>query len=395
MTLLLRRRFTMQGEKLTFQEKILKHRLTRIYRILLLIILVVAIFVVIRIQIENKVYTDYEVVNSAESIGSSDSVIKAYNGNILCYSRDGISAYNSKGDQLWNQTYEMQSPIVYTAGEYVAVGDYKGNVIYVMNGSGPCGQISTNMVILDVAVSEKGIVTASLDDDTVTWLYVYTSAGENIVSFKTSMNQTGFPLKTSMSSDNRKMAVSYLRAGGSGINTSIAFYNFGDVGQNVMNKVVSGFDYDNMVIPYLHFVNENDVVAVGETKLLVFGGKEIPELKAETDIEENVVGIYWGDSHTALVYRNDDGEDKYRLDVYDLNAKLIFSKTFDMEYSNILLENDCIIIYNEASVCIWNNKGLEKYNGDMGGSIRAVIPTKSKTKYIVVRNEGLEIIRLK
>ncbi|MBP3460663.1 MAG: hypothetical protein J6K58_15815 [Lachnospiraceae bacterium] len=385
----------MQEEKLTFQEKILKHRLTRIYRILLLIILIVAIFVVVRIQIENKVYTDYEVVNSAESIGSSDSVIMAYNGNILCYSRDGISAYNSKGDQLWNQTYEMQSPVVCAAGEYVTAGDYKGNTIYVMNGAGPCGQISTNMVLLDVAVSEKGIVTAVLDDDTVTWLNVYTSEGENVVSFKTSMNQTGFPLKTSMSSDNRKMAVSYLKAGGNGINTSIAFYNFGDVGQNVMNKVVSGFDYDNMVIPFLHFVNENDVVAVGENKLLIFGGKEIPELKAEADIEENVEGIFWGDSCTALVYRNDDGEDKYRLDVYDLSAKLILSQTFDMEYSNIILNNGNIIIYNEASVCIWNKKGLEKYNGDLGGSIKAVIPTKSKTKYIVVRNEGLEIVKLK
>lgn len=385
----------MQEEKLTFQEKILKHRLTRIYRVLLLIILVIAIFVVIRIQIENKIYTGYEVINSTESIGSSDSMIMAYNGNILSYSRDGISAYNSKGDQLWNQTYEMQSPIVCVAGEYVTVGDYKGNTIYVMNGAGPCSQISTNMVLLNVAVSEKGIVTAVLDDDTVTWLNVYTSDGENVVSFKTSMNQTGFPLKTSMSPDNRKMAVSYLKAGGKGINTSIAFYNFGDVGQNVMNKVVSGFDYDNMVIPFLHFVNENDVVAIGENKLLIFGGKEIPELKAEAEIEENVESIFWGDSCAALVYRNEDGEGKYRLDVYDLNAKLIFSQTFDMEYSNIVLNNGNIIIYNEASVCIWNKKGLEKYNGDLGGNIKAVIPTKSKTKYIVVRNEGLEIIKLK
>lgn len=385
----------MQEQKLTFQEKILKHRLTRIYRILLLIILIVAIFVVIHIQMENKVYTDYEVINFAESIGSSDSIIMAYNGNVLSYSRDGISAYNSKGAQLWNQTYEMQSPVVCVAGEYVTAGDYKGNTIYIMNGSGPCGQINTNMVLLDVAVSEKGIVTAVLDDDTVTWLNVYTSEGENVVSFKTSMNQTGFPLKTSMSPDNRKMAVSYLKAGGNGIDTSIAFYNFGDVGQNVVNKVVSGFDYDNMVIPFLHFVNENDAVAVGENKLLIFGGKEIPELKAEAEIEENVESIFWGDSCTALVYRNDDGEDKYRLDVYDLSAKLIFSQTFNMEYSNIVLNNGNIIIYNEAAVCIWNKKGLEKYNGDMGGSIKAVIPTKSKTKYIVVRNEGLETIKLK
>ena len=366
----------MQEEKLTFREKLLKHKLTKIYRIALTIILIIAVITVIRIQIENKVYTDYEVVGKVENLGSVDSVIEAYNGNVVCYSRDGISAYNSKGDQLWNQTYEMQSPIVCIAGEYVAVGDYKGNTIYVMNLSGPCGQINMNRVILDLTVSEKGIVTATLDDDTVTWLDIYTPEGENLVSLKTSMAQTGFPLKVSLSPDNRKMAVSYLKPGGSGIHTSMAFYNFGDVGQNVGNRMVSGFDYEETVIPFIHYHNENDAVAVGENQLLVFSGKEIPELKAEADIEENVEAVYWGDSCTALIYRNDEGEDKYRLDVYDLSARLIFSKTFDIEYKDVILKN-------------------EKYNGDLGGSIRAVIPTKSKTRYIVVRNEGLEVIKLK
>lgn len=385
----------MQEEKLTFREKILKHRLTKIYRIVLCIALAIAVIAVIRVQIENKIYTDYQVMKTADAIGSSDSVIRAYNGNLLSYSRDGISAYNGSGEQLWNQTYEMQDPIVDVAGEYVVTGDYKGNTIYVMNASGPCGQINTNMVITNLAISEKGIVTAMLDGGNVIWIEIYDSAGNNIVSERTSMNQTGFPINTSMSSDNQKMAVSYLKAEGNGIKTSIAFYNFGDVGQNVVDKMVSGFDYDDMIIPFLHYFNSDAAVAVGENRLLVFSGKQIPELRAETEIEENVESIFWGDSSVALVYRNDEGEDRYRLDVYNLSAELILSQTFDLEYSNIILHNGNIIIYNEANVYIWNKKGLEKYKGDLGGNIRAVIPTKSKTKFIIVRNEGLETIKLK
>ena len=385
----------MQEEKLTFQEKILKHRLTRIYRIVLGIILAIAIIGVIRIQINNKVYTDYEVVKTAESIGSSDSVIQAYNGNILCYSRDGISAYDDGGKQLWNQTYEMQSPIVDVSGEYVVVGDYKGNTIYVMDKSGSCGKIDTNKVILDLSVSEKGIVTATMDGGDVIWLDIYNAQGENIVSVKTSMNRTGFPLKTSMSSDNQKMAVSYIKPTGNGIQTSLAFYNFGDVGQNVTDKIVSGYDYEKMVVPFLHYINENDAVAVGEHQLMVFSGRQIPELRAETEIEENVESAFWGDSCIALIYRNSESEDKYRLELYDLSAEQILSQTFNMEYSNVLISQGNIIIYNEAEVIIWNKKGLTKYNGDLGGGIRALIPTGSKTKFIVVKNEGLEIIKLR
>ena len=134
---------------------------------------------------------------------------------------------------------------------------------------------------------------------------------------------------------------------------------------------------------------------MGEDRLLVFSGKQVPELKAEKEIEEGVESVFWDDSRVALVYRNDDGEDKYRLDIYDLNAELLLTKTFDIEYSDIVLDDGNIIIYNEATVFIWNKKGLEKYNGDLGGGIRAVIPTKSRTKYIVVRDEGMEVIKLK
>ena len=385
----------MQGQKLTFQEKILKHRLTTIYRIALGIVLLIAVIMVIRIQIENKVYTGFEIVRSVDGVGSKESKAQAYNGNVLYYSRDGVSAYDSTGEQLWNQTYEMQSPIVSVAGEYVVAGDYKGNTIYIMNGSGLCGQININKVLLDLSVSEKGVVTATLDDDTTTWLDIYNAEGENIVSIKTSMNQSGYPLKTSMSPDNQKMAVAYLKAEGNGIGTSLAFYNFGDVGQNVTDKIVSGYDYEDMVIPFLHYINENDAVAVGERQLLIYGGKQIPELRDSANIEEGVKSIYWGDSLVALVYLNDDSEDKYRLDVYDMNAKLVLSQTFDLEYNNIVLASGNIIIYNEASVYIWNKKGLEKYNGDLGGGIKTIIPTNSKTKYVVVRNEGLERIKLK
>lgn len=385
----------MQEEKLTFRGKIRKHRLTRMYRIVLCVALVIAVFAVIRIQIENKVYTDYEIIRSSESIGASDGVAESYNGNVLCYSRDGISAYDGNGGQLWNQTYEMQSPIIDTAGEYVVAGDYKGNTIYVMDAAGPCATIETNMVIMDLSVSEKGIVLATLDDDTITWLNIYSATGESIVSVKTSMDQTGFPLKASMSSDNQKMAVSYLKAEGNGICTSIAFYNFGDVGQNVTDKIVSGFDYDNMVVPFLHYINDTDTVAVGENKLMIFSGKQIPKLRAETKIKEDAESVFRGASYIAMVYRNDDGKDKYRLDVYDMSAKKVLSKTFDMEYDNVVISDGNIIIYNEANVVIWNKKGLEKYNGDLGGGIKALIPTKSKTKFIVVRNEGLEVVKLK
>ena len=135
----------MREEKLSLQDKLIKHHLTKIYRIALCIVLVLVVVVSVHFYRQGKVYTEYEVTKTFDPVGSSEGNVEIYNqSNILCYSRDGVSAYNQKGVQLWNQTYEMQSPIVRTNGEYVVAGDYKGNVIYLMNASGPCATITCN-----------------------------------------------------------------------------------------------------------------------------------------------------------------------------------------------------------------------------------------------------------
>ncbi|WP_375144224.1 DUF5711 family protein, partial [Acinetobacter pittii] len=35
----------------------------------------------------------------------------------------------------------------------------------------------------------------------------------------------------------------------------VAFYNFGDVGQNEEDRIVSGFTYDGVVIPQIQYLD--------------------------------------------------------------------------------------------------------------------------------------------
>ncbi|MCR5655099.1 MAG: DUF5711 family protein [Lachnospiraceae bacterium] len=386
----------MARQEMSWEDRIVRHRLTITYQVVLGLALIVAIILILKFSFDAREYTDFQVVKSTDTIGASDSVIKPYNnGQILCYSRDGISSYNAKGEQIWNHTYEMQSPIVAFAGEYVVVGDYKGNSIYIMNGMGLCGEIDTNLVILDLNISGKGVVTATLDDKSTTWLNIYSSEGEQIVSVKTSMEQTGFPLTTTMSSDNVKMGVSYLKTGGTSAKTSVAFYNFGDVGQNMTDKIVSGFDHDDCVIPFLRFVTENDAVAVGEHSLTVYSGKQIPDERATVEIPEDIESVYCGDGLVGLVFLNDEGEDKYTIALYNTDAKEVLRRTFNMEYDDILIADDRVLIYNEGEVLLFTKSGVEKYAGTFGEGVRGIVPASGSTKFIVVRDSAMETIKLK
>ena len=59
------------------------------------------------------------------------------------------------------------------------------------------------------------------------------------------------------------------------------------------------------------------------------------------------------------------------------------------------MSNNNVLIYNSAEVLMWNLKGLEKYNGELGTDTKAIIPTKNEMKFIVVRDDGVEMVKLK
>ena len=50
-------------------------------------------------------------------------------GHLLTYSKDGAGCMDIKGNAVWNQTFEMQNPIVDVCNDVVAIGDNKGSTI--------------------------------------------------------------------------------------------------------------------------------------------------------------------------------------------------------------------------------------------------------------------------
>ena len=113
----------------SFGKKILRHRLTILYRTVLIIAVIAAAAVVVVMQMKNRVFTGYETVLSTERENISGTMLTALGENILVYSHDGASCINKSGEALWNQTFEMQSPILEKCGSTVAIGDYNGRSI--------------------------------------------------------------------------------------------------------------------------------------------------------------------------------------------------------------------------------------------------------------------------
>lgn len=383
-----------KNEKMEFEHRLKAHRRSRLMKILVTGFTIIAIAAAIFFLWDNSVYTSYTEISSFPRVSSSNSVCINHNGKVLTYSKDGISSIDTKGNTIWNETYQMQNPIVEVNENAVAVGDYGGHIIYVMDEKGKVGEIDTNLPIRDFCVSKTGVVAAVLEDSNLTRLNLYSPKGEELVKSECRMSQSGYPVAVALSDTGEVMEVSYLYVDSGTIKSSIAFYNFSDVGQNSIDRLVGGNEYKDSVIPFVGFLGKDGAFAVGNNRISFYSGSEKPVSIAEKLLNEEIQAVYTGNEHVALVYIDTTGAALYRIDLYDKKGNVVLSKNIDIDYQNVLIQKNSVVIYNNTECVMYNMSGKEKYRGTFGKSVSLLIPANKMNRFIMVSADSIDIIEL-
>ena len=371
-------------------RKIRKHRMHSMLRVLLIVGVVIAITAVLVNSYKNQVFSGYVITQKGDYPVIENTSYMENDGCIIRYSKDGISNTDINGEVLWNLTYEMQSPIVKTADGFVGVGDYNGHIIHLVDNKGTSYEVDTKLPIRDFSVSSTGYVAAILEDAGNSWINLFSKEGTKIVEAKATMSKTGYPITCSLSGE--VMGVSYFYVDGSTMRSSMTFYNFGGVGEGVTDHIVSSYDYENAVVPMVEFMNAESLFAVADNRLMFFGGAKKPVSTADILLDQQIQGVYYSDTHVGLLFYDQTGVNKYRLDVYNVSGEKVTSYAFDMNFKDILLRNDQIMIYNESLCTVVNLNGKVKYEGTFEGRVRYMVATDSPRKFLVVINNGLAVL---
>lgn len=385
-----------ENDKKSMKKKLARHRQLRLYTVLFVVAIIAGVISIIYINWKNKIYSTYEVIQQNEYKNSTNNECFELSGYILNYSNDGMSCMDSKGRIIWNQTFEIQNPVVRTSNKVVAIADYNGRSIYVANTEEILGQINTTKPIRDFCVSANGIVAVVLDDSTVTGIYLYScKEKEPLVYFKTTMSKSGYPLALNISDDGKILAVSYLKADGGKLSSSIGFYNFSSVGQNYTDNLVSAYGYADAVVPMLGFMNNDTVYALADNRLMFYQGKQKPENISDILISENVLSVFNNSNYIGLVYYNSGEESTYKMEIYNSAAQKVNELYFDTEYTDIAMGTASIVIYNNNECLIYDWANKLKYQGIFQGKVKCLIPTSNIERYHIVVGDSIQLIQLK
>lgn len=377
-----------------YRDKIFKYKLTNIYRFVLLLLVFVAVIAVIVVQYQNHVYTEYSVVSTVPRQKGAGATTIRLDDSVLTYSKDGSNCINQKGDVVWNQTFQMQDIDVAICDNVSAISSYNGTQIYVQSDKETMGVIETAMPIRDVTVAANGRVTAILADTEVAWITTYDKDGKTRFNGQAHMQNSGYPVALSLSPSGEMLAVSYVYLDAGTMKSHVAFYNFGEVGDNYSDHLISTYAHPDALIPYIQFMNDSTSFAVGDDRLVFYIGSQKPVESQKHLYSDEIKSVYYNENYVGLIVASDQSDYRYRLDVFDAKGERVNSFYFDMEYRELFFEKDGFVIYNESECLIMNMDGLEKFHGEFSGAVELMLPTGKAYRYVLVTGSSLDTIQL-
>ena len=364
-------------------------------KVITIIGIVCALLLAIYLFCVYRTYNNYKVRKTIKIETGTNSQYQAFGEFVVKYSNDGISYINGT-ETIWNEAYEMKSPIVDVCGDYLAIADKNSNTIYIFNKKGKVGEVNTSYPIIKIEVAQKGVVAALLEEASANYIELYDKEGNLIVSHKSLLSENGFPLSFSISNDGEKMMTSYLSIKEGSTENQVIFYNFSNVGKDEVDRVVGTFNqYGETIVPAVYFVSNEDAIAIGDNVLTIYKMKEKPTIRKEIKFDKEIQKVFYNEKYVGLIFENSKGDTPYKMEVYSLSGEKIMSKEIEMNLDHVKFAGKNVLMYDDVTCELISLKGVVKFKHVFTKQLDAIVPMESTNTFLLMTKNKIEEISLR
>ena len=364
-------------------------------KVITIIGIVCALLLAIYLFCVYRTYNNYKVRKTIKIETGTNSQYQAFGEFVVKYSNDGISYINGT-ETIWNEAYEMKSPIVDVCGDYLAIADKNSNTIYIFNKKGKVGEVNTSYPIIKIEVAQQGVVAALLEEASANYIELYDKEGNLIVSHKSLLSENGFPLSFSISNDGEKMMTSYLSIKEGSTENQVIFYNFSNVGKDEVDRVVGTFNqYGETIVPAVYFVSNEDAIAIGDNVLTIYKMKEKPTIRKEIKFDKEIQKVFYNEKYVGLIFENSKGDTPYKMEVYSLSGEKIMSKEIEMNLDHVKIAGKNVLMYDDVTCELISLKGVVKFKHVFTKQLDAIVPMESTNTFLLMTKNKIEEISLR
>lgn len=292
---------------------------------------------------------------SIEILESDNSNICAFNKYIGILSKNEFEIYDNTGKKQNKLTIEITKPIFSSNNRYIAIGEEKGQKLYLIEDNEILWERSIEGNISQIEVNKNGYVAVTIVDTVnKTVIAMYNNQGEhqfNIISSSTRV------VATSVSDDNKYLALAKIDTSGTIIQSNIEIISIEDAkhnSENYIKKVYNGENGD--LIANIKYQEKNKLLCMYTNKITLINTNETVETlqeyqnkkvafasidlsNASITLEEKSSGIFTADSIVNIINSSNKSLSLYTAEsvtkeIYTSNNIIALNLGSEVEFIN-------------------------------------------------------------
>lgn len=368
--------------------------------VILLLVLVGVIILGLSFQNRFKTHTKFKLKWIHElSEGSLVDYISLGNG-FLKYSKDGAVYLKKNGKNVWVDSYEMSNPKTDTNGKYAIVFDVGSKQIVSYTKEGKAASIDTELPIIKAIVSKSGVVTALVEESRSTDIVFFDNEGKKLdIIVKSKLSGDGFPTDIAISPDGTALLATFQYLKGSSMMGRVVFYDFSEIGKNMPNRVVGGFDEEfvSSMVARVKYLDKINSVAIASDGLYFFSSKNIasPKLVKTIKAENDIEAVAFEGDRLCVVYKNTSEKFNHTLYIYSKTGSVLLKKEFVGDFNKLDMQKGYIYMTKNDNAIIMNTSGVIKYNGSLDVNIHKIVKSGFLSGFTVLGDNDFRGIVLK
>ncbi|MDO4735004.1 MAG: DUF5711 family protein [Lachnospiraceae bacterium] len=333
-----------------------------------------------------KVKANLDIANSDERTNYT-----SFKGGYIKCAGDGITCFDKKG-VIWAETFEMTQPLIDTCESYVAVADLKGSDIYIYDENGQVSRFSLSHPILDIEVSEQGVVAAATNDGTSNYIEVLDKEGKELITAKSVFTSSGYLMDITLSQDGGTLAAAFIYVSEGTLESKVVFYDFKGEGE-----ISGGFNqYNDTIVTNVEFLNPSTVCAIGDNAITIYKVRSTPEIAYEDlDLQYEIQSVFFDKNRVGMIVEEENSDSSYTVKIFNARGRETASFGIDFPYNRVAFSGKNIMLHSVNDCAIYSFAGVQRFAYSFDERIESLLPCGNGRDYIYATANNTEFIRIK
>ena len=309
--------------------------------------------------------------------GADMAAFEPLGSGVVRYTRDGAAFYDSHGENIWNQGYEMNTPVADTAEGRLAIADSGGHAVCMFDLNGCTGSAETNYEISRVCIAANGYTAVVSEYEEAAYINYFAPDGTRVgIEIKTILPGEGYPVDLALSDDGAILMVSYAYLQGGSLSNRVVFYNFSEEGETATQRIVGGFEqYEGSIAADVEMFSGNAAVAFAEDRISFYSlsNRLSPQLVREVEVEGQILSVAYSNTHAAVVQSSTEEAGSHVVTIYNSAGTQVRQFTTALPYNRVFFTDGYLVLSNSDTCEIYTETGKLKYEGELAGTISHIV----------------------